>query len=104
MIHRSFASWVEAEVLPKAGSQERLDGLTSGGNRTVFGRFKHQGHTWKVHGDTRIERVLRAYETMKGGKIDALVAEPGKMGYSLNLVKVLRKSKEPKHFYVYEVL
>jgi hypothetical protein len=41
---------------------------------------------------------------MKGGKIDALIAEPGKMGYSLNLVKVLRKPKEAKHFYVYEVL
>ncbi|HEV7503978.1 MAG TPA: hypothetical protein VGS07_03630 [Thermoanaerobaculia bacterium] len=62
MIHDSFAAWVEAEVLPKAGSQERLDGLESGGNRKVFGRFKHQGRAWKVHGDTRIERILRAYE------------------------------------------
>jgi len=102
VIHSSFVAWVEAEVLPKAGSQGRLDGLKSGDGRKVFGRFKHQGRTWKVHGDTRIERILRAYEIMKGGKIDALVAEPGKSSYSLNLVKVLRKPKEAKGFYVYE--
>jgi hypothetical protein len=102
--HSSFAAWVEAEVLPKNGSQERLDGRKSGGNRAVFGRFKHQGRAWVVHGDTRIERVRRAYEAMQTGEFpDPLILERAKVRDCLNLVKAIRKPKEPKHFYVYSI-
>jgi hypothetical protein len=103
--HNSFAAWVEAEILPKAGSQERLDGRKSGGNHAAYGRFKHHGRTWKVNGDTRIERIRSAYEAMQSGKFpDPLVVEPAEVGDCLNLVEAIRRPNEPKHFYVYEVV
>jgi len=105
VIHDSFAAWVEAEVLPKGDSQERLDGLKSGGNRKVFGRFRHQGRVWEVNGDTRIKRVVCAYKAIEAGKFsDPLVLEHSKSRDCLNLVKDIRNPKKPKHFYVYEAV
>ena len=105
MIHSSFVSWVEAEVLPKAGSQERLDGLKSGGNRKVFGKFKHLGRVWEVNGDTRIKKVRCAYDEMQSGRFpDPLVLERAKVRDCLNLVEAIRDPKKPKHFYVYEAV
>ena len=102
--YQSFAAWVKAEVLPTKGAQVRLDGWTNGkSNRDIDGRFKHHGRTWEVHGDTRIEMVIRAYDAIPKLK-DPLVAEPTrtKARDCLNLDKSLRTSGEPKHFYVYE--
>ena len=101
----SFAAWVEAEVFPK-GNQVRLDGWTNGkSNRDIHGRFKHQDRRWEVHGDTRIEMVLRAYNAIPSLQ-DPLVIEltRTKVRACLSLAKSLRKPREPKHFYVYETV
>ena len=103
MTHDSFSAWVEAEVLHIADSQKRLDGWERGSNLAIHGRFKHQGRSWEVHGDTHIEKVRRAYNAIQNGRLhDPLVAEPAKKRDCLNLVKSLRKSDKYKYFYVYE--
>ena len=105
MLHSSFAAWVQSEVVAKASTHVRLDGLPGGGNRDIFGRFKHAGRKWEVHGDTRIERVLRAYAAIQNRTMsDPFVIERATVRDCLNLIKALRKPKEPKHFYVYETL
>ena len=103
-IHPSFSDWAEVEAIPKAGKQERLDGLASGGSLEVFGRFEHKGRTWKVHGDTRIAKVTDAYNAIKSGCEDPFVIEETKNGYCLNLAEQFRITKNPKYFYVYTKL
>lgn len=105
MLHSSFAAWAQAEVLPVSGSRDRLDGLNDSGNRDIFGRFRYLGRKWEVHGDTRVERVLRAYQAIQVGKLsNALVVERARVRDCLNLAPALRGLKEPKYFYVYETL
>ena len=101
MIHSSFAAWVKAEVLPRAG-QLRLDGLLAGGNRDLFGQFRHQGERWEVHGDTRVDKVLVAYNAWLTKQVtDPFVQEQATTRPCLNLVKSLRVPKTPKHLYIY---
>jgi|CXWL01.1.fsa_nt_gi hypothetical protein len=105
--HHSFEVWVEADILPKKCTQGRLDGHPNGRSnhdRKINARFKHQGRTWEVHGDTRIEVVLRAYYAVDID--DPLVTERTNTNkrYCLNLAEPIRKAKEPKYFYVYEIV
>ena len=104
--YQSFAAWVKADVLPKEGKQVRLDGWTNGkSNLGIDGRFQHQNRTWEVHGDSRIAMIMRAYNAIPSLQ-DPLVVEltRTKVRACLTLAKSLRKSREPKHFYVYETV
>jgi len=102
MIHPSFVAWVKTEIIPKSG-QLRLDGLTSGENRNLFGQFRHQGKRWEVHGDTRIEKVMVAYNAIASKSVrDPFVPEPATTRLCLNLVKPLLEPRSPKHLYIYE--
>ena len=58
----SFNEIVESEV-PKISHQRRLDGWTSGSHGAAFARFKYKGRRWQVNADSRIDPILRAYET-----------------------------------------
>ena len=110
MIHDSFSDWVEACVLRLRKSHptwHRLDGWDAGGNREVVGRFRYQDHVWVVHGDTRFDPTLRAYEAIRNGHFpDQFVVERTrsrtKSRWCLNLRPELRNMQRPKHFYIYE--
>jgi hypothetical protein len=79
-----------------------LDGEPSGGNRNVVGRFRHVSRVWKVHGDTRFEPVLRAYEAITTGSVqDPFTVQRAKVLDCLDLLPRLKTSKH-KYFYVYE--
>lgn len=106
MIYNSFVLWVEAQALPLQRSNptwHRLDGLAGSGNREVVGRFKHEGQIWKVHGDTRFNPVLRAYDAVHKRQVsDPFLTKQTKGGLCLVLKPELWDTQLPTHFYVYE--
>ena len=108
MINNSFNEWVILKVLPlqkNNPSWHRLDGRLKGGNRSVVARFRYAGRVWKVHGDTRIEPVLRAYKAMASGILqDSFVIQRTKKDSRdcLDLATLLKDPDQPKYFYVYE--
>ena len=108
MIHNSFDDWVISEVLPlqkNNPSWHRLDGRLKGGNRSVVARFRYARRVWKVHGDTRIEPVIRAYKAIVSGIMkDPLIIQRTKTDSRdcLDLAALLKDPDQPKYFYVYE--
>jgi len=60
---------------------------------------------WKVHGDTRFEPVLHAFnEIQKGNVTDpfiVLLTTSGKR-HCLDLLPTIKEMGKPKYFYVYE--
>lgn len=67
----SFQSLMEALAIPffqQNPDFERLDGKLSGGNRTNFATFEHQGYKWKIAMDTRTDRLLAAWKLHQAGK------------------------------------
>lgn len=105
MIHSSFIDWVVAEVIPlqnKNPTWHRLDGQLDGGNRGVVGKFRHVNRVWVVHGDTRFDPVIRAYQAITDNTVpDPFVIQPAKVRDCLDLLPKLRVSSQPKYFYVY---
>ncbi|MDQ2730324.1 MAG: hypothetical protein M3Y56_01580 [Armatimonadota bacterium] len=106
MIHDSFSLWVDAEALPLQRAHptwHRLDGWSAGGNREVVGRFRYADQVWVVHGDTRFNPVLCAYQALRSGlTADPFLIEQAKVRRCLNLKPEIRSAQLPKHFYVYE--
>ena len=109
MTYASFIAFMESVVIPKKAANPndiRLDGETSGGNRTVAGMFQHHNKVWKVHADTRYEPLMLAYNSIKEGKADdPFMEEPTRNGNSLiltNSVRGLMKKPRFKHLYIYE--
>lgn len=99
----SFGAWFESDVQP-LGSQHRLDGRESGGNRSVFGRFRRFGTNWKVHADTQIEPLRLAYEAERRGEEPYQIGQ-SKTGRTLELIPSLqrRRATTAKNLYIYEV-
>ena len=66
-----FGTLMEAHVLPHLLAKpddERLDGLTGKGNRSVFATFDHQGLKWKIAMDTKTDRLKAAWKLYQTGK------------------------------------
>lgn len=112
MNHVNFASFMEHVVLPKQAAdptQVRLDGQTSGGNRTPAGFFYHQGMLWRVHADSQFEPLVVAYQALKERPTaDPFFAVPTGSGKRHCLVltsELQQKLCRPrfKHLYIYEV-
>lgn len=105
VIHNSFKDWVVANVLPLQKNNptwHRLDGQLSGGNRNIVGKFRHANRVWVVHGDTRFDPVVRAYQAMaKGAVPDPFVIRYAKVRDCLDLLPKLKAPSQPKYFYVY---
>ena len=104
MTHQSFVDFMESTVVPARAANpthRRLDGQSSGGNRAVFGEFRHRGKRWKVHADTHYEPLLVAYNAAKEGA-DPFVESSTQSGLSLDLTDDLRaKLSEQRYKYVY---
>ncbi len=104
MIHNSFNEWVVLEVLPlqrKNPTWLRLDGLHSGGNRNIVGKFRYKNRVWVVHGDTRFDPVIRAHQAIKKGTVAPFVIGRARVRDCLDLLPTLKVPKRPKYFYVY---
>lgn len=74
MICESFVAFMESVAIPQKSANPndiRLDGETSGGNRTVAGMFRHHNKVWKVHADTRFEPLMLGYNSIKNGNTGA---------------------------------
>ena len=108
-IYDSFNEYVESFLIPRKNenpNQKRLDGRESGGNREILGVFRHQNKVWKVHGDTRYEPILLAYEAMKKSE-NPFIERATNSGKGNTLVlrdefqQLLSKPKA-KHLYIYE--
>lgn len=106
-VSASFIAFVESVVLPLRSSDPerlRLDGRTSGSTWDVAGRFQYAAKRWRVHGDTRIEPLLVAYEAAKSGH-DPFTEGQTKGGQArLDLAVDLqaRTTTRFKHMYIYE--
>lgn len=104
MTYTSFVAFVRAAVLPLRAAHPdrlRLDGGTTAGNREVFGRFTHNGTTWRVHADTHVQPLLIALAAAERGA-DPFVEKPTSDGRSLKLAEEIRPDPTaPQHLYVY---
>ena len=108
--YASFADFMEKLINPMRQASprhERLDGLISGGNRRIVGRFWHRGRRWKVHADTHYEPLMLAHRAISS----RLVADPfeeqqtrvaGKACLVLVPELMRRLPRGPKHLYIYE--
>lgn len=108
MVHASFTHWVAADVLPLQLSHptwHRLDGWDGGGNRKIVGRFYHNGQSWAVHGDTRFDPIMVAYQAIQSGQVpDPFDVEPTEVNQCLVLKPNLWNTNlhKYKYFYVYK--
>ena len=97
MIHNSFKDWVVAKVFPLQKHNptwHRLDGQPSGGNHNVVGKFRHADRVWVVHGDTKFDPVVRAYQAMTNDAVlDPFVIRRAKVRDCLDLLPKLRSCK-----------
>lgn len=109
MTHPSYISFVENVVLPRRSKNPahvRLDGQTTGGNRTTAGAFRGDGREWRVHEDSHYEPLLAAYEALKAGDPWPFVEAPTKTGTSLDLKPDLRQrlfERRHKYLYIYSL-
>jgi hypothetical protein len=100
-IYPTFVDFMEQRVIPtqKANpSHIRLDGKIIGGNRRVFGYFKHSGRTWKVHSDTHYAPLMTAYKQTNQGlnPFNQVNTPNGKLSLKVN------QSTQPYYHYIYE--
>lgn len=105
----TFEAWRLSVVLPLKlanPSWIRLDGQMNDDERidarNIFGRFRHSGRIWKIHGDTRFAPIERAFDAVQRGEVAdpfVVVERIGKTAI-LNLIESL--NRKPKYFYAYE--
>ncbi len=102
IIHPTFIDFMESAVLPLRG-QLRLDGATSGGNRSPFGWFRYRGAVWRVHADSRLEPLLLAHSAEVAGS-EAFTIGQARTGRTLELKQSLQSQRNThfKHLYIYE--
>ena len=108
-IYDNFREYAKLFVIPRKKEnpdQKRLDGRESGGNREILGVFRHQDKVWKVHGDSRYEPILLAYEAMKKSQ-NPFIEKPTNSGKGSSLVlrdeiQLLSSTPKAKHLYIYE--
>lgn len=105
-IYNNFIEFMKELVNPLKNENPndiRLDGQLSGGNRTVFGRFKHFGCTWEVNSDTRYEPLRLAYEAaIKGNEpfVEGTTKGGNPMLILQSEIKQLQSTKR-KYLYIY---
>lgn len=110
-IYNNFVEYIEHFILPRqSGNPDdlRLDGWDSSqGNREILGIFWHQDKVWKVHGDTRYEPLLIAYEVIKQKGEDPFIERLTVSGKGNTLVlkdefKSRLSNPKKKYLYIYE--
>jgi hypothetical protein len=106
MTYDSFSDFMTIAVLPLRDAHPewvRLDGAQSGGNRSVFARFRHGDATWDVHADTHFEPLLIALEALDEG-VTPFIERTTERGMRLDLLPALgsrRRDPRHRHMYIY---
>ena len=99
----SFREFYETMVKPLyMKRQTRLDGREKGGSTKEFARFRYRYKYWRVHEDTHVEQLQRAYRLLQAGE------EPFEIGVSKRGNKPCLTLKgaeegEEKFFYAYQL-
>ena len=104
---QSFAQFVEGSVIPLKVEHPdwiRLDGATSGGNRSLVGHFRHWNRVWRCNADSHFKPLMLAYEAFRKGE-DPFEEELADERQCLVLKPTLRSQypSQFKHMYLYEV-
>lgn len=99
----SYKELIEKSVLPLIKSHPewiRLDGQNTGGNRKHFAWFRYNGNTWKVHSDTHIAELMKAYKEIIAGREPFIISKTNRSG---NICLELKPelAGRPKHIYIY---
>ena len=105
-IYKDFDSFMQDGVTPKRKQNDiRLDGKTKGSSRKVFGYFRYNKQTWKVHEDTHYIPLDIAYEDRNSGEVPfvELPTATGK-GLRLALSGKLREVQQERQQSRYEYL
>lgn len=96
-IYRSFGELVKKEgieSLPRNRNQQ-----LSNAGRQAFAYFRYEGRTWRVNADSKVDRVMQAYECLKSGGVPFIMTTTDKGTCCLDL----KRRTGPKGLYVYEV-
>jgi len=104
-LYNNFKELMEDSVLPlikKHPDWIRLDGQTSGGNRNHFAWFRYNGKTWKIHSDTHIAELIKAYKEIILGLEPFIITKTNRSG-NICLELLPELAGNPKHFYIYMV-
>ena len=104
-VHESFAVFMQSVVLPMHlahPADVRLDGMATGGNWGVAGRFRFRGHVWKAHMDTHYEPLLLAYYSWQYLLQESTFTEVAmERGVRLDLASDLNSVRGTEHRYLY---
>lgn len=105
MNKRSYNNYLELmtqKVIPlknEKSSWIRLDGQISGGNREIFACFQYNGGKWKIHSDTHIDQLFKAYNDILKGNNPFVFKTTDKNKTCLVLRDEI--ASKPKHIYIY---
>ena len=94
---------MQTEIIPfyKYGDiiNIRLDGQLTGGNRKVFAYFDYNGSNWKIHSDTHLSELFKAYREIKKGNDPFKIKITNKGNTCIELINNI--ASKPKHLYIY---
>jgi len=98
----SFAKLMEEEVLPHR--KKHLDwiclgGPDEGGYPKVFATFKYRYRIWNIKSDTRMAKLLEAYNLEKGGEKPFVLSETSGGNLCLRLSS---QTEEADGLFIYE--
>ncbi|MEI7597656.1 MAG: hypothetical protein WCK02_18055 [Bacteroidota bacterium] len=99
--YNSFVDFFNIEV--NSINSLRIDGRTKGGNREVAGKFCYMGNLWKVHKDSHIEPLRKAFDAFNNNQ-DPFIEIPtnGHKGACLDLNSAVIAKGKFKHLYIYK--
>ena len=85
---------------------ESIESLPRNGNRQLgsdgkaFAYFRYEGQKWRLNADSKVERIMQAYECLKPDR-DPFIMTPTRTNKGTCLD--LKEGMGPKGFYAYEV-
>lgn len=72
----------------------------TGGNRKVFAYFDYSGSKWKIHSDTHLSELYKAYNEILKGINPFIIVNTNKGNACIELISSIA-DKPYKHLYIY---
>ena len=99
---KSYTDFYESQIAHL--NTLRIDGNEKGGNRKSASTFIFNGHVWKVHQDSHIEPLKKAFEEFSNGQMPFIMTNTkGNKGKCLILNPAIYSISESKKMYIYKV-